>query len=655
MINIRVKELLCATFVVLGAITTSTAQKKQKPLLTIAETPVYPKEFKRVYLKNLDLVKDESQKNVDEYLKLFIDYKLKIKSAIANGLDKKKSYIDELAGYRQQLAGSYLTDTNVTDDLVKEAFEHQQESVNASHILIQMKSGATPADTLKAYNKIQEARARIVKGEDFGVVAKEYSEDPSAAENSGDLGWFSAFRMVYPFEKAAFDTKVGAVSEPFKTQFGYHILKVNDRRKASGQITTAHIMLAVTSADTITAVKEKINDIYTQLEKGAEFETLASQFSEDRFTAAKGGVLKKFAMGDLNAPAFEKAAFALEKPNSYSKPVKSNFGWHIIKLIEKHKPDTFDEVKAELAEKIKRDSRSKLITNAFIEKIKKQYGVTDVSATVVDFFKDKIKVGDSLAGLSFVGEAYEAPLMKIKDSTYTYAKFGGFLKKGNLNKRIEDVDGYVKQAYQKYVSQTLLSYYEANLERDNEDFAVVMTEYRDGLLLFDLMENKIWNTAKTDSVGLQKYFEANSANYLSKERYKIQKVSTEKKEIADQIKSLWDAGSSVEEIKEKINAEASSNAIFTEEIYAKGDKVLPEGFVVEKEKVQFFEKEGYYTILEVTDVLPAGPQKLEETKGRVINDYQKDLEASWLKELRAKYPVVVNKKTLKKVKKELQK
>ena len=653
--NTKIRTRIFSVFVTLITISITTAQKKQQPLLKIADAPVYSSEFKRVYLKNLDLVKDESQKDVDEYLKLFIDYKLKIKAAIAAGLDQKQSYIDELASYRKQLAGSYLTDTNVTDALVKEAFEHQQESVNASHILIRVQPDAVPADTLKAFNKIAEARKRVVDGGDFNAIAKEYSEDPSAAKNGGDLGWFSAFRMVYPFEKAAFDNKVGSVSEPFKTQFGYHILKVNDRRKATGQITAAHIMLAVTSGDDGAKVEEKINDIHTQLEQGAEFETLAAQFSEDRFTASKGGVLKKFAFGDLNAPAFEKAAFALDTPNTYSKPVRSNFGWHIIKLIEKHEPATFDEVKSELANKIKRDSRSKLITDAFIGKIKKQYGVADASEKTVAFFQDKIKVGDSIKGLSFEGDMYKEAMLKVKDSTYSYAKFGGYLKQKDSNQVVSDVASFVKSGYEEYVSETLLGYYDANLEKDNEDFAAVMTEYRDGLLLFDLMEDKIWNAAKTDSVGLQKYYDAHVDNYQWEERYEVQKISTEKKEIAEQVKSLLEGGSTLEQVKEKMNVETSSNAIFSEETYAKGDELLPQNFVAEKDKIQFFEKEGYFTVMKVCVVLPAGPKKLEETKGRVINDYQKELETNWLTELKAKYPVVVNKKTLKKVKKELQK
>jgi len=645
------RNLLIVVFTCISA----TAQQQSKPLLTVADTPIAAKEFKRVYSKNLDLVKDEAQKDVDQYLQLFIDYKLKIKEAVAEGLDKKQSYIDELAKYRKQLASSYLSDTKVSDALVKEAYAHMQESVNASHILIKMKPNASPVDTLQAYNSILQARKRVLDGEDFMVVAKEVSQDPSVQKNGGDLGWFSAFRMVYPFEKNAYDTQVGAVSMPFKTQFGYHILKVNDRRKTSGKVTVAHIMISVTSGDKEEETQQRINAIHKQLEEGAAFETLAKQYSDDRHSAGQGGQLKKFALGDLKAPKFEAAAFSLTTPGSYTQPVRSGFGWHIIKLLEKHENPTFEAVKSELAEKIKKDSRSQLITDAFFDTLKKNYNLTVDKAALYAFFKDRIKVGDTVKGtLSSQDKAYENTALEIKEAKYTYGDFVAFLNETKKSTIIKDVNAYLGKNYDAYVSKTLLAYYEAHLERDNEDFAAVMTEYRDGLLLFDLMEAKIWNAAKTDSVGLHSYFEKNQAKYQWPERYKIQKASTEKKEVASKIESLLkEDGKSLEEVKVLVNSEEGANAIFTEATLPKGDPSLPKEFVPEKGTVTLFEDKGYFVIVKVNEVIPAGPKALEETKGRVINDFQKQLEEQWLAVLRTKYPIKVNAKVLKKVKKEL--
>ena len=641
-------------FAIVSLFSLSTQAQKQKPLLTIAETPVFSKEFKRVYSKNLDLVKDASQKDVDEYLKLFINYKLKIKAALDAGLDKKQSYVDELATYRKQLASGYLTDTNVTEELVKEAYEHMQESVNASHILIQASASASPADTLAAYQKIRKARERIVNGEDFATVAKEYSGDPSVKQNNGDLGWFSAFRMVYPFEKAAYDTEVGEISEPFRTQFGYHILKVNERRNVSGEIIVAHIMLAANGASKEEEIKERIDAIYTQLEQGADFAKLAKQFSEDQYTSKDGGVLKKFSLGDLNAPEFEKAAFSLTEPNTYSKPVRSNYGWHIIKFVEKLPQATFEESKNSLEERIKKDSRSKLITDAFLDRLKTQYELTDNSNIAINALQQVIKSGDSIKPNLEVDTASSEELLKIKDSTYSVAAYMDFVKEVHLRKQVDDVEAFGRQTYSDFVAKKLLSYYETNLDQDNPDFAAVMTEYRDGLLLFDLMENKIWNAAKNDSVGLQKYFEANKENYKWPERYKLKRASTQNKETAEAIKDLWKSKKTIAETKEELKPEIAADAAFSEETIAQSDAVLPTEFTPVIDTVQAFEKDGAFDIIVLEEILPAGPKKLNETKGKVINDYQKDLEKKWLKELKEKYPVSVNKKILKKTKKELQ-
>ena len=310
------------------------SQEKKTVLLTINDTPVYTSEFKKVYLKNIDLVKDESQKDVDEYLELFINYKLKLEEAKEQGLDKKEKYLKELEGYRNQLASSYLTDTKASDAMVKEAYDRLQERIHASHILVQLKPKASPKDTLLAYQKISEARKKILNGEDFAKVARTYSEDPSVKDNGGDLGWFSAFRMVYPFENAAFQTKKGKVSQPFKTRFGYHIVKVNDREKSLGEVTVAHIMIAFNKDRTEQQAKDRILEIEQQLKQNVSFESLAKQYSDDSNTAVKGGRINRFAQGALNSENFEKTAFSLQTPGDLSIPVKTKYGWHIIKLID---------------------------------------------------------------------------------------------------------------------------------------------------------------------------------------------------------------------------------------------------------------------------------------------------------------------------------
>ncbi|HRV55487.1 MAG TPA: peptidylprolyl isomerase, partial [Mangrovimonas sp.] len=310
-----------------------TAQNLDKEVLfTIDNEPVYVSEFERVYNKNLDLVKDESQKDVDEYLKLFVNYKLKLKEAYAKGLDEKPSYKRELDTYKKQLADNFLNDSEVTNELVQEAYDRTVNEVNASHILVRMNENPTPEDTLQAYNEIVKLRDRALS-EGFEKVEKEVHNGQTIFGE--DLGYFTAFKMVYDFESPAYNTPVGEISQPFRTRFGYHILKVNDRRKSRGEVKVAHIMVSLQQdGKPNEKAEERIQDIYRKLQQGEDFESLAKQFSDDKSSASKGGVLEPFSSGQLSSTEFEEQAFALKDIGAYSQPFKTQFGWHIVKLYE---------------------------------------------------------------------------------------------------------------------------------------------------------------------------------------------------------------------------------------------------------------------------------------------------------------------------------
>ncbi|WP_160112166.1 peptidylprolyl isomerase [Aquimarina sp. AU58] len=640
----------------LGSIlfTLANAQQSKDVLFTIDESPVYISEFKRVYLKNIDLVKDKSQKNIDEYLNLFINYKLKLKEAKHLGLDKKQAYLEELEGYRKQLAKGYLTDTRTSDALIREAYDRSLEQINASHILIMVKPNASAKDTIAAYQKIIEARNKVVNGESFDVVAKAYSQDPSVAKNNGNLGWFSVFRMVYPFEEAAYVTKVGEISEPFRTQFGYHVVKVNGREKKLGEVTVAHIMVAINNNRTTEEAEKRIKEINQQLQQGVSFASLAKQYSDDPSTAIEGGKIRRFGQGALNSEKFEKTAFALEKTGEISVPIQTKYGWHIIQLMEKHPLKSFEEQKNELTKKVKRDSRSKLVTSSFINSLKKKYTITK-NEKAVTYFKE------ILPG-TFSKEEWNVPedknlkkeLFSLKNEKYLYKDFAEFLKSNQI--RIEgysDISAFVEEMYTRFESKTLLRYYEEHLEEDNKDFANVIGEYRDGLLLFDLMESKIWNVSKTDSIGLKKYYETQKDKYTQNEAYKVLKASSSKQEAISKVEKLLKKKKSIKEIKNEVNKGDIALVLFSEEELAKGDAILPKNFSAEKGEIVFLEEENFKTLIMVKEILPSRIKTFEETKGEVINDFQESIENKWLDHLRVKYPVKVNEKTLKKAKKEL--
>lgn len=502
--------LLLVSFFIFGTAIGQNFEKKV--LFTIDNEPVYASEFLSVYNKNLDLVQDNSQRDIDEYLQMFINYKLKVKQAYGLGLDEQESFNREYNSYRNQLAHRFLTDSDVTTKLVHEAYQRSKEEINAAHILIRLNEEAAPADTLEAYRKATEIREKIINGADFHAIAKQFSEDPSVDRNAGELGWFGVFKMVYPFEDAAFRTKVGEISKPVRSRFGYHIIKINDKRKAEGEVTAAHIMI---SDKTPEAAEQKIYDIYQQLKQGANFEELAQKYSQDKATASKGGKLNTFSAGNLRSPEFEKVAFNLKNPGDISEPVKTEYGWHIIKLINKNSVGNFENMKAQLEREVKKDERSRVITEAFLQNLKKNYNIGNNKESL-DFFKNYIgkEIIEGEWKPTNADELKGKVLLSIKDSVVTYKDFADFVAEKQLKpKPVKDKDVLLENWHEVFINDFVLSYHKNNLEKENSEFASVVKEYKEGLLLFDLMDQKIWNKAKQDTIGLKKYYENNSNKY----------------------------------------------------------------------------------------------------------------------------------------------
>lgn len=636
----------------------SYAQISNKEVLfTIDNKPYYTDEFSRIYKKNIDLVKDDSQKDLDKYLDLFIGYKLKINKANKLGLENNPKYKSELASYRTQLAKNYITDTKVTKELIEEGYNRSLKEVHAAHILLNLEENAVPSDTLKVYNQILDIRKKALGGEDFAKLAKQFSQDPSAKENNGDLGYFSAFRMVYSFESAAFKTKKDEISLPVRTRYGYHIVKVLDIRDNRGEINVAHIMI-VKQTDPKLAEKAKntIDDIYKKLQQGEKFETLAQQFSEDKSSADKGGVLNRFASGQLSSDKFEDVAFSLLKPNEISAPFQTEFGWHVVKLIERFPNKTFDEMQTELDTKIRRDDRSRLITNSMNGKLRKEYPIkrNDKLYSAISKKVDK----DYLAGTWKIPadtKSFDKNLFSIKDKSITGVNFFEYLEK--QQKAIKDVKvslpQLVDKIYEQFVDEQLNTYYDDNLENKFPEFKDVMEEYRDGLLLFDLMEKEIWEKSKNDSIGLENFYKNHKFNYQWKNRVDALITSSTKEDVIKKAQKMLKSNATSDAIKEKLNLNKKVEIMENQGVFEEGNEVLPKNvkFTV---GVSDVEKKGdYFFVTRVNKVLPAGEKTLEECKGKAINDYQQYLEENWVSDLKKEFTINVNQAVFEKVKKEI--
>lgn len=651
------KNTLLLVFVILTT-TIVSAQKKQDVIFTIDKDPVYVDDFVRVYNKNIDLVQDESQKNIEEYLNLYIDYKLKILQAEALGLDAKKSFQKEFSGYKKQLAKKYLTDTNATDILLKEAYDRSLEEIKAKHILVAVSEDAAPVDTLKAYNKLLTIKERVAK-EGFDVVMNEVNNGKTVyGEN---LGWFSVFRMVYPFETGAYTTQVGQISDIIRTRFGYHLIKVEDRRYHRGEIEVAHIMIASTDADSDEKklhAKQQIQELYREIDNGGDFEDIAKNFSDDKATAAKGGLMGRFSSGSTSSVAFEDAAFALTKEGQISRPIQTQFGWHIVKLIKKYPVGSFEDEERSLLVEIKKDNRSKYITAAFVKELKEQYQYHRNDAGWV---KAKSLITDELASRKWSydkqAEGLDILLFQInKDKEITVRAFLDWLE---LRQRrfggVANTDVFLNQAYDWFVENELINYREENLANENPEYASILEEYRDGLLLFDLMQVKIWDKAKDDTTALKNYYNLHKSEYVWNKRAHVVLATCTGEKTAETVRKLFEKGKSVDEIRNKLNSDEHIKVVF-DAFTAEEDETtkLPDAYDFTVGVSPLFEtKPGQFVVINTTEILPSAIKELDEVKGRVISDYQKELEEKWIAELRSEHNIEVNKRTLKKVKEQI--
>lgn len=618
-------------------------------LLTIDDTPIYTSEFIRVYNKNLELVKDESQKNVDEYLKLFIDYKLKIAEARILDFDKKKEFKKELNTYRNQLAKKHLTNTNVTEKLVKEAYERAAYDIKAKHILIKIEE--FEKDTIKAYSEILKLRDRFIN-EDFDDLKSELHNGSTVFVE--DLGYFSGFQMVYNFETMAYNTKVGEVSKPFRTQFGYHVVKVFDKKPYKGKVTVGQIMIRQNQKDLLVNPEQRINEIYKLIEQGENFETLAKQFSEDKNTAIKGGRLAPFTSGQLRLEIFEEQAFLLNKNQNLSKPFKTEFGWHIIKFYSKEILGSLEEMKGSLETKIKRDSRSKFISNALVKQLIKDYNLSYKNLELDNFNKFIKGDSDGKNWMILTDLPINSTLFQIKSQNYTYNDFAEYLKavkqKNNSNLPLKDL---INTLYQNFVNESVLQYHEQNLEKVDVDFSNLLLEFEEGLLLFELMENKIWNVAETDSLKIKIFYDTNKSSYVLEERIDAIIATSSKQKVSKLVRKLLKKNEGEQTIKEIVNKDGKQNVILTKRELTKTNSVLPKTFKFKKGISKVFFHNDAYHVVKVNRIQPKRLQTFKEAKGAVISDYQKEKELKMLKTLASKYKIDVNQNVLSTIKTQL--
>lgn len=626
-------------FVVLGL----TAQ--ENVFLKIGDTEVTKDEFKYIFLKN-NSDQEISKKSIKEYLNLYTNFKLKVEDAKSDGLDTLPSFTAELSKYRKQLTKPYLTDLSVDKKLTTEAYERLKEEVEVSHILLSVQPDAKKAEQLA--DSIKRA---LENNADFATLARKYSKDPSVVTNNGYLGFLKGFRTVYSFETAAYNTPVGEISEPVNTRFGIHVLKVHSRRESPGELLVAHILKLTPETmpkDKIEDVQFEINEIYKKLKKGVDFEDLAKKYSDDSYSAKNGGKLPWFGTGEIIKP-FEEAAFALDK-GQYSKPIKTNYGFHIIKLIDKRNIGAYEEMEDEIKRKLANDERGKAGVSAKLKQIKEEYKYKkyDENFAPVLSVVQNFRYADSLF-LKNISKLTD-PLFELEGKAFTQADFGKWMHehpKGDPSNSLG-----MDRKYKRYEVETILSYEDSKLEEKYPEFRNLIKEYHDGILLFDISSKKVWNKAAESKEELKSFYNKHKKNYRWEDKVWKGRVLLCRNDSTKETALELSPSLTKEELIKKVNEKGPFLKVI-EGYFKKGENNAVD--VIAYETGDELNKISEYEIVALDGkFIDEGEIKpFEYSKGAATSDYQDYLEAEWVKNLRKTYNTSLDKKVYKELINEL--
>jgi peptidyl-prolyl cis-trans isomerase SurA len=619
-----------------------------KPLVLFSQrgSEVTTEEFLYLFKKNHPKKEDRTPTKIDAYIDLLIAFKAKVAEATNRGYDTTRSFRKELATYRDELRKPFVATEDVVNYLTRQAYERMTLEVRASHVLVSVEPSATPADTLAAYQNIMGLRERILKGEDFATLARSLSQDPTAKANSGDLGYFTVFQMVYLFEEAAYSMKTGEVSMPVRTQFGYHLLKVTDRRIARGEVEVSHIILRGPRDDK--KIKAKIFEVRQQLDAGRPWDEVCKEFSDDPATKNTGGRLRPFGVGALaSVPEFEAVAFSLHNPGEISDPFQSTFGWHIVRLERRIPLAPFEQVQESLKKRVSRDPRLKIAEEkAFTGKLATMGFVEEATTKqlVMSAADSTLQKGNWRA--RGVSDVRGRTLFQLKGKAFPASAFFAYVEVEQEPNR-QSPREYMEQLYSRYLRAAAGDLEDEELMRTNEEYRNLVREYREGILLFTIMEKEVWNRASEDTTGLRIFYESNKSRYAAGERVRARVYTSDDSVFVLSTLKRLQSGDSLRKDDTRRFKSMQGPRNFAQGESKAVDRV-PKVVGLYAARV-----DASYCLVQVESLVPPGIRPITEIRSQVISDYQDYLEAAWVKTLKSKYPAKVNSKGKKFVYKEL--
>lgn len=631
-----------------------TSFSQDQILFTINDSiKVSKSEFERTFKKNNGHGITGEQKNVDEYLQLFSNFKLKVLEAERLKLDTNKKFKKEYEGYVKQLSEPYLVDTNVDSRIIKEAYERMKWNVRTSHILIDLPETPSPKDTLAAYQQAMSIRKRIVTGENFDTLARKFSKDPSAKQNAGDIGYMDVFNTVYEYENAMFTLKPGEISMPVRSKFGYHIIKVTDRRPTKGELKIAHIIILPKKEDSTFNVKARVDSAYTRILAGDDFGKVVARYSDDKRTNKDGGIFPNWINTTQRFPQkFIDVAYSLE-PKEISKPFETEYGWHIIKLWEKRTMMPYAEAIKTIKSQIARDqSRNNAGKHTVYLRLKKEYNFI-LNQKNYNAFVQKVDTS-ILSGNWKLPRTISktAILATFANQTITENDFAnwiiGFERKSKVNSSKEYL---IQNIWDIYIEGQVMNYEKANLGKKYPELGNLLKEYRDGMLLFDLIDKTVWTKSNTDTAGLNAFYAKNKANYMWANRSLINKYTCKDAKTLEALKKalVLRAKKNLTEaqVLDIVNKKDQNAVRWETKKYSKGDDADVDKLETKKFANAILKDN---VIIEYNSPILPEPKLLSECKGLVISDYQKQLEDQWIASLKEKNKVVVNQLVLKSIK-----
>lgn len=627
------------------------AQQDTTILFTYNGQPVTLQEFAYVFHKNNPDKSKPTLSQLEDYLELYINFKLKVAEAEAQQIDTLPQVKRDLTNYLDQLYRSYL-DKILLDTLFKEAYHRMQTDVRTRHILVSLPKNPSPEDTLKAYRKAMQLRERILDGTPFSVVAREASDDDFSGKNGGDIGYITAFAVpFYNFESAVYNTPLGKVSLPVRTRLGYHLIMPVERRQAMGEVTLSHILLRIpenADAAQVNTIQRRADSIYRALQQGAPFDSLALRYSEDMVSRQQGGRMQPFGSGKMIS-AFDSMAYSLDL-GEISRPFKTIYGYHIIRKEDVTPIPDSSTAREMLRQKLARDTRYAEARQALAHHYKTSYGFVS--------YPDRLSPVLPYIDSTLMAAQWENPgiaaekdksLFLLGDREYSISDFLSFIASRQVRKRDISKEELVQDYFDAFVDRKVLEY---GLSKTFPDYPLLRQEYRDGILMFAMMDKKVWNKAVVDSAGLQAYYADNASNHMWQERVVADIFTISKRKAAEKLQkkaTKWDNDKLLRKINKKY---ADSIPVVTLQTVTVEKNVNPyvdsTGWVIGVSPI-YTTPDSTFKVVRIKERLTPMPKKLNEARGAYISDYQQYLDKKWIESLRRKYTIEVNTSYLQKL------